>query len=236
MEKRDNQTSDQSSNYQFNRNYHQQTEKREQFVPYAVLALSAATLGLSVYAVLGGALDPLLYDQSNTIVYADEDVDDKKDTESVDDIVDHLGKGHYDISVKVNDDGERSYILTPIESTDEEDSEKSDESDDSENIDENVDGVESDQSEESKDAEKTSNLSEEAQEKLDEHKSMRLRLEPDRDGGDIYYYVVEPGDSLAKISEAFGVPVGQLMEDNHIEDGNLIFVGEVIFMPTDFVK
>lgn len=218
----------------------------DQIIPYAVLGLSLGALGLSVYTIVGGPADNYIASRQSNIVHATEEPskqESETDTESYIDEI--LGEGEYDISIKVDDDGKRSYVLTP-KSPDEVDSDTDTNDTDDKSKDTKNDEKESEKgsddkkdkaSSESKDNDesKEDNLSDEAQAKLDEHKSMRLRIRPDRDGDDIYYYVVEPGDTLAMISEFFGVPLGQLMEENFIEDGNMIYVGEVIFMPVDYV-
>ncbi len=235
-------------NKQNNKNYEryehgvqrQRSRASDQVVPFAVLGLSLGALALSVYAITGGPVDNYLANRQQMVAYANESVaDDPNTLEQSSDIEEIVGQGEYDITVQIDEDGERQYVLTPIKS-DETDGDTPD-SDDDGTVDSGADddlGNESEDEEPVEDDDDSSEteLSEEAQEKLDEHKSMRLRIEPDRDGQDIYYYVVESGDTLAMISEEFNVPMGQLMEENHIDDGNLIFVGEVIFMPTDFVK
>lgn len=223
-------------------------------VPYVVLGLSFGALGLSIYAVTGGPVDDYIASRQTYVAHADTTPEANEnatnDSTSVDsgdiDIDEIVGKGTYDVTVSVDDAGKRSYVLTPIESeSPKETADKSETSDDTATDSKESDKVSSDadkeKSDESSDAEGSASdqdaeLSDEAKAELEEHKSMRLRMKPDRQGSDIYYYVVEAGDSLAEISEHFNVPLGQLMEDNHIQDGNVIFVGEVIFMPTDFVK
>lgn len=228
---------------------YRQPSTGEQIVPYAVLGLSVGALALSVYAVTGGPVDNYLASRQNNVVYAEEQQ--QTPVEETPDFREVLGEGEYDIKVQIDENGERSYVLTPIQS-DEVDGDESSESDvDEQEVEDEklADESETDNSEETdSESESTESdedvaetddeneLSEEAQAELEEHKSMRLRIRPDRDGGDIYYYVVEPGDSLAMISEHFNVPLGQLMEDNYIENGDMIYVGEVIFMPTDFVQ
>ena len=211
---------------------------REDIVPYVVLGLSFGALALSFYAVTGGPIDGYIASRQTYVAHADNQQALSETTETPDsnDINEILGKGTYDISVKIDDDGVRSYVLSPIQSDETvddgavvDDSQTSDA--DTEVSNESDEIVEADDVEED-----DSELSDEAKEVLEEHKSMRLRIKPDRDGSDIYYYVVESGDSLAKISAHFNIPLGQLMEDNHIEDGNLIYVGEVIFMPTGFTQ
>ena len=44
-------------------------------------------------------------------------------------------------------------------------------------------------------------------------------------------YVVEEGDTLAGIAEAFGTTVAALQEANGIEDPNEIFIGQVLVIP-----
>lgn len=236
--------------------YRQQESFREQIVPYAVLGLSLGSLALSMYAVVGGPMDNYLAKQQGNTAYASE-IEQPQESSDINEVV---GEGEYDISVQVDANGERSYVLTPKESDSSDAADNTDESTDSDDAssdddsessqaDNNGDDTdsESDSSadeddgtdtteDESDTSDDDNNLSEEEQAKLDEHKSNRLRIQPDREGQDIYYYVVESGDTLAMISEEFDVPMGQLMEDNHIEDANYIYVGEVIFMPTDFVQ
>ena len=218
---------------------------REDAVPFIVLGLSVGALALSVYAVTGGPVDDYLASRQPYVAHAENQIEQPATTAAdSSDINEILGKGSYDITVKIDEDGERSYVLTPIQSdeTDEdvtttvEDTVEDEPSstDDAETTNATTDG-EAD-STESSDSNDDSDLSSEAQEKLEEHKSMRLRMKPDRDGSDIYYYVVEPGDTLAEISAYFNIPLGQLMEDNHIENSDMIYVGEVIFMPTGFTK
>lgn len=211
--------------------------RREDIVPYFVLGLSFGALALSVYAVTGGPVDEYIASRQPYVAHADNKIEqvNTEPTPESSDIDELFGKGSYDITVNIDDDGERSYVLTPIESdeTDVADSDVEDENDTDTN-DEAV--AESGDSDTTTDETDDVELSDEAKETLEEHKSMRLRMQPDRDGSDLYYYVVESGDRLADISAHFGVPLGQLMEDNFIQDGNMIFVGEVIFMPTGFTK
>lgn len=215
---------------------------REDAVPYIVLGLSVGALALSVYAVTGGPVDDYLASRQPYVAHAENQIEQPATTAAdSSDINEILGKGSYDITVKIDDNGERSYVLTPIQS-DETDGDvvttdkdvvedEPSSSDDAETTNATTDGA-ADSTESSDE----SDLSSEAQQKLEEHKSMRLRMKPDRDGSDIYYYVVEPGDTLAEISAYFNIPLGQLMEDNHIENSDMIYVGEVIFMPTGFTK
>jgi LysM repeat protein len=44
-------------------------------------------------------------------------------------------------------------------------------------------------------------------------------------------YIVESGDSLAKISRDFGVGVGELMAANGITDPNRVLVGQKLIIP-----
>lgn len=224
----------------------QESQFSNQIVPYAVLGLSLGALGLSFYAITGGPMDNYLASRQAPIAYASE-VQQAPPQDESPDIKEILGEGEYDIKVKIDESGERSYILTPKQSdaivegedapadepdeTEESDVVETDES--GETVAEDGEATSAEQEAESTDE---NELSEEAQEALDEHKSMRLRIRPDRDGSDIYYYVIEAGDTLAMISEHFNIPLGQLMEDNFIEDSDLIYVGEVIFMPADFVQ
>lgn len=221
---------------------------REDAVPFIVLGLSVGALALSVYAVTGGPVDDYLASRQPYVAHAENQTEQPATTAAdSNDINEILGKGSYDITVKIDDDGERSYVLTPIQSdetdedvtttvedTDDAVEDEPSSTDDAETTNATTDGVAD--STESNDSNDESDLSSEAQQKLEEHKSMRLRMKPDRDGSDIYYYVVESGDTLAEISAYFNVPLGQLMEDNYIENSNMIYVGEVIFMPTDFTK
>jgi len=61
--------------------------------------------------------------------------------------------------------------------------------------------------------------------------SYRLRFVADIETSEYYYYVVERGDMLYSLSQAFEVPMGQLMELNDIADANKIYVGQVIQLP-----
>lgn len=207
--------------------------RREDIVPYFVLGLSFGALALSVYAVTGGPVDEYIASRQPYVAHADNQVEQvtQEPTPDSNDINEILGKGTYDITVTIDDDGERSYVLTPIESDETDVVDEPDSDLDSDSDSESVADADSDSD---NDDAGDSELSDEAKETLEEHKSMRLRKQPDRDGSDIYYYVVEAGDRLADISSHFDVPLGQLMEDNHIENGDMIYVGEVIFMPTGF--
>lgn len=202
--------------------------RNDQVISYAVLGLSLGALFLSVYAIRGGSVESYISKQQPAIAYANNAEPDEADSdESItgSDVSEVLGEGVYDITVKIDADGKRQYVLTPIDDAEVSSDEVTDTESSTTTSDSEVD-AESDESQ----------LSEESQAKLDEHISNRLRIQPDRDGSDIYYYIVEPGDSLSKISDFFDVPVGQLMEDNFIKDSNVIYVGDVIYMPTDFVK
>ena len=61
--------------------------------------------------------------------------------------------------------------------------------------------------------------------------SYRLRFVADIETSEYYYYVVERGDMLYSLSQAFEVPMGQLMELNGITNANKIYVGQVIQLP-----
>lgn len=44
------------------------------------------------------------------------------------------------------------------------------------------------------------------------------------------YYIVEKGDTLSSIAEQFGTTVEELAEKNHIEDPNMIYIGQKIYV------
>jgi LysM repeat protein len=44
-------------------------------------------------------------------------------------------------------------------------------------------------------------------------------------------YVVQPGDTLFRISLRFGVPVGRIVQENGILDPNFLFVGQLLYIP-----
>ena len=41
-------------------------------------------------------------------------------------------------------------------------------------------------------------------------------------------YVVQPGDNLFGIAQAFGVPMSQIMEDNRLPNPSLLVVGQTL--------
>ncbi|MBX3084927.1 MAG: LysM peptidoglycan-binding domain-containing protein [Anaerolineae bacterium] len=51
-------------------------------------------------------------------------------------------------------------------------------------------------------------------------------------GGQQQQYVVQPGDNLFRISLRFGVPLATLQQVNGIANPNLIYVGQVLIIPT----
>src|SRR5699024_4484790 len=128
----------------------------------------------------------------NNVVYAEEQQ--QTPVEETPDFREVLGEGEYDIKVQIDENGERSYVLTPIQS-DEVDGDESSESDvDEQEVEDEklADESETDNSEETdSESESTESdedvaetddeneLSEEAQAELEEHKSMRLRIRPD---------------------------------------------------------
>lgn len=61
--------------------------------------------------------------------------------------------------------------------------------------------------------------------------SKRLRLIADLNSSDYLYYVAERGDTLLKLSEAFQVSLGQLVELNGIQDADKIRAGEILLFP-----
>src|SRR5699024_3826649 len=91
-----------------------------------VLGLSVGALALSVYAVTGGPVDNYLASRQNNVVYAEEQQ--QTPVEETPDFREVLGEGEYDIKVQIDENGERSYVLTPIQS-DEVDGDESSESD-----------------------------------------------------------------------------------------------------------
>lgn len=44
------------------------------------------------------------------------------------------------------------------------------------------------------------------------------------------YYIVEKGDTLSSIAEQFGTTVEELAEKNHIQDPNVIYIGQKIYV------
>lgn len=49
--------------------------------------------------------------------------------------------------------------------------------------------------------------------------------------GNVWVYQIQRGDTLSKISAAFGVSVDELAELNHIKDVNLIYTGSALRIP-----
>jgi LysM repeat protein len=45
-------------------------------------------------------------------------------------------------------------------------------------------------------------------------------------------YLVQPGETLSGIAERFSTSVETIAEANDVEDPNLIFVGQVLYVPT----
>lgn len=64
-------------------------------------------------------------------------------------------------------------------------------------------------------------------------KSKRLKLIADLNATEYMYYVAEEGDTLIKLSRAFRVPLGQLVELNGIHDADKIKAGAIILFPSD---
>ncbi|MFO7634879.1 MAG: LysM peptidoglycan-binding domain-containing protein [Caldilinea sp.] len=52
--------------------------------------------------------------------------------------------------------------------------------------------------------------------------------------GCVTYYTVRPGDNLTRISRMFGVSVWQLAQVNGIRNPSLIFVGQVLCIPSTY--
>lgn len=63
--------------------------------------------------------------------------------------------------------------------------------------------------------------------------SKRLKLIADLNATGYLYYVAEQGDTLITLSEAFSVPLGQLVELNGIHDADVIAAGEILLFPKD---
>lgn len=63
--------------------------------------------------------------------------------------------------------------------------------------------------------------------------SKRLKLIDELNATDYMYYVAEEGDTLIKLSRAFGVPLGQLIELNGIHDADVIPAGMILLFPSD---
>jgi LysM repeat protein len=52
-------------------------------------------------------------------------------------------------------------------------------------------------------------------------------------GANPAYYLVEFGDTLSQIAERFGLSVEAIAQANDIENPNLIFAGQVLYLPSD---
>lgn len=63
--------------------------------------------------------------------------------------------------------------------------------------------------------------------------SKRLKLVEDLNAKDYMYYVAEEGDTLIKLSRAFNVPLGQLVELNGIHDADVIPAGMILLFPSE---
>lgn len=63
--------------------------------------------------------------------------------------------------------------------------------------------------------------------------SKRLKLVNDVNAIDYKYYVAEQGDTLIALSNAFEVPLGQLVELNGIHDADVIPAGMILLFPLD---
>lgn len=63
--------------------------------------------------------------------------------------------------------------------------------------------------------------------------SKRLKLIEDLNATSYMYYVAEEGDTLIKLSHAFHVPLGQLVELNGIHDADVIPAGMILLFPSD---
>lgn len=61
--------------------------------------------------------------------------------------------------------------------------------------------------------------------------SKRLKLIAELNETDFMYYVAEEGDTLIKLSRAFNVPLGQLVELNGIHDADFIPAGMILLFP-----
>lgn len=60
---------------------------------------------------------------------------------------------------------------------------------------------------------------------------IRLKTKADVEATAPFYYIVEHGDMLGSLSLYFDVPMGQLVEMNHIENADLIYVGQRLWFP-----
>lgn len=63
--------------------------------------------------------------------------------------------------------------------------------------------------------------------------SKRLKLVSDLGSGAYWYYVAEQGDTLIGLSEAFNVPLGQLVELNGMRDADRLPAGMIILLPDE---
>lgn len=63
--------------------------------------------------------------------------------------------------------------------------------------------------------------------------SKRLKLIRDLNAKDFKYYVAENGDTLLALSQAFQVPLGELVELNGIHDADKIPAGMILLFPLD---
>lgn len=212
----------------------------EGMVPLVVLGFSVVSLGLAVYGISSGHVQQYALNHKNEqVVYASERTTQNKvsssplskGTSASKATVSNGSRSNSDDSVNVEDTGlsvEEQAVITKYR----------EDAHDKAVIAEQTEKIEAEK-EAAKivEAEKVAEQERVEAEKIaikEKASSMRLRIQPDRDLGDIYYYVVEAGDTLASLSQHFNLSMGQLMEENHIAQANNIYVGEVIFMPADY--
>ena len=185
--------------------------------PIGVIGLAVATLGLAVYGVAGGHVERFVENQRPPVVYASDS--DQTIVIRPDGSVVQPGDDDYGLDQPNNEligytQDEVDELVQDAISQAVVSAEKQSE------IEANAKAK----------AEEESRLKAQ-QEKMD---SLRIRIKPDRDLGDVYYYIVEPGDQLQTLAEHFGIPIGQLMEINYISVADNIYTGEVLFMPSDY--
>lgn len=192
-----------------------------------VLGLSFACLGLSVYSISGGHLDRIAAANysSNSTVYASTNFPNDFNTTAQQAERPTVA---FETESSVNESGSSGAGL-------QKESNPLDVGDLTDTYDEEAEKQAAEKAAAEKAEQETAKEAAAKAEQQKQLDSMRLRIKPDRDTGNLYYYVVESGDQLSDLAEYFDVPVGQLMEINYIDDADSIYVGEILFMPVDYV-